>query len=69
MSIDEKGRLTMSVQEAAKALGIGRNTAYELIRQKKLPSIRLGKRIVVSKSALERLIEGETGMQKGSDNN
>ena len=49
---------TIKVDEAAKLLGIGRQTAYELARQGKLPGARrLGKRIVVSLRALEKFLE------------
>lgn len=39
--------LTLTVDQAAKILGIGRSTAYELVRSGDLPSIRLRRRIVV----------------------
>jgi excisionase family DNA binding protein len=53
-------KLTISVGEAAKMLGISRNLAFNLARQGKLPGcIPLGqKRLVVSKVAIERLIQG-----------
>ena len=47
---------TVKVEEAARILGIGRQTAYELARQGKLPVLRLGKRLVVPKVALERML-------------
>ena len=50
---------TMKVEEAARVLGIGRQTAYDLAAQGKLPgALRLGHRIVVSKKALERFLDG-----------
>lgn len=52
-------RLTMTVDEAAAALGISRNLAYELVERGELPSVRLGRRLVVPKRALERLLEVE----------
>ena len=39
--------LTLTVEQAAKVLGIGRSTAYELIHTGDIPSLRLGRRIVV----------------------
>lgn len=39
--------LTVTVDEAAKLLGIGRSTAYELVHTGDIPSLRLGRRIVV----------------------
>ena len=63
-------KLTVSVEEAARLLGIGRGTAYELARQGKLPgALRLGRRIVVSRQALERFLEAheDGGTPKGYD--
>ena len=37
-------RLTPTVEEAAARLGISRTLAYELVRQGKIPSLRLGRR-------------------------
>jgi predicted DNA-binding transcriptional regulator AlpA len=42
-------------------LGIGLNTAYELARKGELPGvIKLGGRFVVSKAALNRLLDRDT---------
>jgi len=64
---------TMSVTQAAKLLGIGRQTAYDLAAQGKLPGARrLGRRIIVSKRALERFLESSGGSDEGvfpNDNN
>ncbi len=59
--INNTERLTLSITEAAAMLGISRNLAYELARRGDLPgSIKLGqKRIVVSRIAIERLLQGE----------
>jgi excisionase family DNA binding protein len=50
-------RLTMSVEEASGALGISRSLAYELVRRGEIPSLRLGRRIVVPVRALDDLVE------------
>ena len=50
-------RLTMTVEEAGVALGISRSHAYQLVRQGELPSLRLGRRVVVPIAALEALVE------------
>ena len=52
------GRKTFTVEECARALGIGRATAYEGCKTGAIPSIRLGRRILVPRKALERLLEG-----------
>jgi len=51
-------KLAYSVVEAAGLLGIGRSAAYEAARTGQLPTIRIGKRILVPKSALDQLLEG-----------
>ena len=49
-------RRTMTVTEAGKTLGIGRAAAYEGARTGELPTIRIGKRILVPIPAFERLL-------------
>ena len=51
-------KLTYSVPEAAEILGIGRSQGYLGVKSGDIPSIRIGKRIVVPKEALERLLLG-----------
>ena len=47
---------TYTVDEAAEILGIGRNGAYEGVKSGEIPSIRIGKRILVPKAALDRML-------------
>jgi excisionase family DNA binding protein len=47
---------TLSITEAAAVLGIGRTLAYELARTGELPTLRLGRRLVVPRHALERML-------------
>jgi excisionase family DNA binding protein len=42
-----EGRLTVTVEEAATLLGLGRSAAYEAARRGEIPTRRLGRRIVV----------------------
>lgn len=55
----EDERLTLSVPEAAKKLGISRNAAYEAAQRGEIPSIRVGKRLLVPRSAFEKMLTGE----------
>lgn len=50
---------TYTVPEAARKLGIGRNSAYEAVRSGEIPSIRIGGRILVPRLALDRMLAGE----------
>lgn len=42
-----ENRVTITVTETAELLGIGRTSAYEAIRRGELPSLRIGRRLVV----------------------
>ena len=52
-------RLTYTVEEAAQLLGISRNSAYEAVRRGELPTIRLGRRILIPRSRLEDLLASQ----------
>ncbi|MFC1945973.1 helix-turn-helix domain-containing protein [Chloroflexota bacterium] len=51
-------RLTLTVDEAAQALGLSRNSCYQAVETKAIPSIRIGKRILIPRFALEKLLAG-----------
>jgi len=55
----EEQKLTVTVEEAGRLLGISRGLAYEMARTGQLQTIRCGaKRLLVPRRALERLLEG-----------
>lgn len=43
----------MSVKEAALYMGVSKDTIYELTRKKNIPHLRLGRRILFRKNALD----------------
>ena len=47
----------LTVKGLMKELGVGRDTAYALMRSKGFPSLKIGKRYYVSKEALTRWIK------------
>lgn len=49
-------RQTLTVEEAAALLGIGRNTAYQAAASGQLPVIRIGRRLLIPRAALDRLL-------------
>ena len=49
-------RLAVSVEEAADALGVGRSTLFELIRDGRLGSIKVGKRRLVPTDELKAFL-------------
>ena len=54
--MNQENTLVYSVVEVAALLGIGRSKAYELVRSGTIPSLRLGRRIVIPKLALSRFL-------------
>lgn len=55
-----QSRLTMTVEEAAAALGISRAFAYEAVTRNEIPHVRIGRRILIPRAALERML-GDAG--------
>jgi excisionase family DNA binding protein len=52
-------RLTYTVDEYSKKLGISRNACYVAIKAKEIPSIRIGGRILIPRGRGDRLLQGE----------
>jgi len=48
--------LVLSVKTAAKILGLSRSSAYEAVRTGQIPSLRFGKRILVPRAALNKML-------------
>jgi len=46
--------------DTGKLLGLGRNATYDAIARGEIPVLRFGRRIVVPKKALERLLSGDS---------
>ena len=57
----EHACLTLTVTEAAQLLGIGRNSAYDLVRSGRLRSIRMGRRLIIPRQEIENFLEREMG--------
>jgi excisionase family DNA binding protein len=51
-------KLAYSVAETSRILDLGRMQTYQAVRNGQIPSIRIGRRILVPKAALERLLQG-----------
>lgn len=70
MSEELLKRNTLTVEEAARVLGIGRTAAYEAARTGQIPAVRIGRRLLVPKPALEAMLnrvpDGEFGLHEVS---
>lgn len=49
-------RKAYSVEEVAEMLGVGRTHAYAMVKSGELPSVRLGRRILVPAAVLDKLL-------------
>jgi len=48
--------LTYSVDQVAAIFGVGRSTVYDLVRSSKLRGIRVGRRVLIPRSEVERFL-------------
>jgi excisionase family DNA binding protein len=49
-------RRVYTVEEAGKKLGLGRNSAYAAVNRGEIPSIRIGRRILVPKIPFDQML-------------
>lgn len=54
----DKLPLTLRVEDLMPILGIGRNTAYELVRSEKIFSVKIGRQLRIPKQALVDYLNG-----------
>lgn len=55
--MDDVEKLTCTVPEAGRMLGIGRDAAYQAAKRGDIPVLRMGKRLIVPLVALKKKIE------------
>jgi|GEM_PF-888135 len=61
-------RLTLTIDEAARALGIGRNSAFAAAHRGEIPIIKIGRRLLVPKVAFEKMLaEVTSGANEQAD--
>ena len=53
---DLMNQATVTVPELATVFGIGKNAAYQLVREGRIRSLKIGRRIVVPISAVRELL-------------
>ena len=64
-------KLTCTVEEAGKALGVSRAIAYKLSRSEGFPTIRIGRKVLISVQGLKDWIAKQTaqgGVTNGESN-
>jgi len=50
-------RLCITVPEAAEMLCMSKNHAYKMVKEKQLPVVKFGKRLLIPRLALEKMLE------------
>jgi excisionase family DNA binding protein len=60
-------RLTITVPEAAQLLGVSRMSAYSAVRLGAIPSVRIGRRVLIPRIALDRLLAQAGGQSLETD--
>ena len=60
MEAISRQKLTYSVPEAAKILGVSASKMYEVVKIDGFPTIKIGGRLLVSAKGLERWIEEQS---------
>jgi len=56
MPAQAKDRLTMTVAEAAKIVGVSRSVMYDAVAANQVPVVKLGRRLLIPRVALERFL-------------
>lgn len=59
--MSDNDKLTITVDEAAKMLGVGRNTMLEFVKMDGFPAIRLKRKIIIDKEALPKWFASSYG--------
>ena len=59
--MSDNDKLTITVDEAAKMLGVGRNTMLEFVKMDGFPAIRLKRKMIIDKEALPKWFANSYG--------
>ena len=58
-------KIALSIEEAADYTGIGRNTLRKLVEWKKLPVLKVGRKVLIKTDMLELFMEANEGHHHG----
>ena len=60
-------RMTITVGEAAEMLGISRTSAYLCARRQEIPTVRLGRRVLVPVARFMAMLEADLAPHESDD--
>ena len=58
--------LLISVSEAARLLGVGTTFGWTMVRRGEIPTVKLGRRVLVPPAAVEQLVVADQAQQRAS---
>ena len=56
MASDTATKKTLTVEQAGRELGISRSLAYAAAQSGEIPTLRIGRRLIVPRAAFERML-------------
>jgi excisionase family DNA binding protein len=59
--------LLLGVRDAARELGIGRDSAYQLIREGRLRAVHISRRVLIPRSELAAFVERESSIKEAPE--
>lgn len=59
----EDEQICISVDEASRIIGVGRNVMYKLIKQQGFPAVKIGRSYRVRKAGLEEWLKNHEGKE------
>ena len=60
-------KMAYSIRETAEAIGLSPNTVYDLVQSKRLPAVKLGRKILISKLELATWLANSQSSQSTTD--
>lgn len=61
--MDDFAPVCVSVKEAARIMGVGKDVMYKLVKQPGFPSVKIGNKYVVRRSGLEEWLRIHQGKE------
>lgn len=65
--LDLPDKPTLSVKETAELLGVSRDVVYQCAQSGDIPALRLGRRLLIPRAALVRMLGGRQGDRPAQD--
>lgn len=65
--VSKTERLTLTVAEASAMLGLSRNAGFAAVKRGQIPCVRIGKRLLVPKIQLAKLLQGDGKTESGGN--